>query len=147
MTNQAIIRTVSVEEVLRIHEILVADFAASGDPIGRMGLRSVGLLESAVNRQHAGLGSVQKHPEALGNSATLAFGICSDHPVNGNKRTALVALLVHLDKNLLCLRNTTQNDLYQLMLGIADHSLGVRTDPRRRDRPMKRRSADEEVQA
>ncbi len=148
MANQPGVQTLSVEEVLRIHEILVADFAASGDPIGRMGLRSIGLLESAVNRQHSGHGSVMKYPEPLGNAATLAFGICCDHPfVNGNKRTALVALLVHMDKNLHCLHGTTQNDLYQLMLGIAGHSLGLRTDPRRRDRPPRRRGADEEVQA
>src|SRR5205823_1027572 len=113
------LQTLSVEEVLRIHEILVADFAATGDPVGQMGVRSIGLLESAVNRQHSGHGQTLKYPDSLGNAATLAFGICCDHPfVNGNKRTALVATLVHLDKNNLCLHDTSQSDLYRLMLSI-----------------------------
>lgn len=128
--------------------MLVADFAASGDPIGNMGLRSRALLESAVNRQHSGHRERLKYAEPLGNAATLAFGICCDHPfVNGNKRTALVALLVHLDNNRLCLHRTSQNDLYQLMLGIANHSVGMRTDPRRRDKIPARRTADQEVAA
>ncbi|MCA1563402.1 MAG: Fic family protein, partial [Acidobacteria bacterium] len=142
------LETVSVEEILRIHQVLVADFAATGDPIGQMGVRSIALLESAVGRQLAGQGQMLKYADPLGSAATLAFGICCDHPfVNGNKRTSLVALLVHLDKNNLCLHRTSQNDLYQLMLAIADHSIGLRPDPRRRDRPVPRRKADEEVAA
>ena len=148
MANTASLETLSVEDVLRIHEILVSDFAASGDPIGQMGVRSIALLESAVNRQQSGHGPTLKYPEPLGNAATLAFGICCDHPfVNGNKRTALVSMLVHLDKNHLCLHDTGQNDLYQLMLGIADHSVGERLDPRRPDKARRRRHADEEVGA
>lgn len=56
-------------------------------------------------------------------------------------------MLVHLDGNNLCLHATKENELYQLMLGIAAHTLGIRADPRRPDRPLSRRSADEEVQA
>lgn len=140
--------TLSVEDVLKIHEELVADFAATGDPIGPMGVRSIALLESAVGRQQASHGQTLKYSEPLGSAATLAFGICCDHPfVNGNKRTALVALLVHLDKNNLWLHRTSQNELYQLMLAIADHSIGLRSDPRRRARPAPRRRSDDEVSA
>lgn len=140
--------TLTVEEVLRIHEILVADFAKTGDPISPPGVRSNDLLESAVSRQQAGHGKVLKYPEPLDNAATLAFGICMDHPFhNGNKRTALVSMLVHLDKNRLCLYQTSQADLYQFMIAIADHSLGIRLDPRRPDKKPARRSADAEVRA
>ncbi len=142
------LQTLSVDDVSRVYNELVKDFADTGDPIGQMGLRSRELLESAVNRQHTGLRDTLKYPEALGSAATLAFGICCDHPfVNGNKRTALVAMLVHLDKNHLCIRDTPEGDLYQLMIGIADHTIGLRIDPRRPDKALRRRDPDEEVAA
>ena len=140
--------TLSVDDVLKIYEVLVADFAGTSDPVSPSGVRSRALLESAVGRQHTSLGRTLKYNEPIGNAATLAFGICCDHPfVNGNKRTALVALLVHLDKNRLCIHRTRESDLYQLMLGVANHTIGVRRDPRRPDRPLPRRTADEEVAA
>src|SRR5262245_17511958 len=112
------------------------------------GVRSLALLESAVFRQSVSLGSTRKYPDPLSNAATLAFGLCCDHPFyNGNKRTALVAMLVHLDRNHLCLYRTTQSMLYQFMLAVANHSLGVRVDPRRPDKHPTTPSADEQVAA
>jgi len=76
----------------------VADFAGTGDPIAPPGVRSMTLLESAVSRQHTALGGRLKYADPVSSAATLLYGICSDHPFhNGNKRTALVAMLVHLD--------------------------------------------------
>jgi death-on-curing family protein len=142
------LETLTAEDVLRIHEILVADFAMSDDLIAPPGVRSIALLESAVGRQHVGHGSTLKYPDPISNAATLVYGVCNDHPFhNGNKRTALVAMLAHLDKNRLCLYDTSQAELYQLMLAIADHSLGVRVDPRRPDKRPTRRESDEEVDA
>jgi hypothetical protein len=89
------VRFLTVEDVLSIHEILVADFAHAGDPISPAGPRGMALVESAVGRQMTSLGGVLKYPEPIGNVATVAFGLCCDHPFhNGNKRTALVSLLV-----------------------------------------------------
>jgi len=140
--------TLTTEDVLRIHEILVADFARDGDPMSPSGVRSLALLDSAVHRQHVGLGSTLKYPDPVSNAGTLAFGLCCDHPFhNGNKRTALVAMLVHLDRNHFCLYGASQADLYQFMLAVANHSLGVRVDPRRPDRQPPAPSADEQVQA
>jgi death-on-curing protein len=136
----------SADDVLRIHEFLVLDFTGTADPVAPAGLRSRALLESAVGRQFSGHGSVLKYPDPVANAATLAFGLCNDHPfLNGNKRTALVAMLVHLDKNHLCLHETNQNDLFRFMLDIANHSLGFRPDPRRPDKTAPRRPADDEV--
>ena len=64
-------QTLSVSDVLSIHEALVADFVHSNDPIGPMGVRSMALLESAVHRQHTGLSETLKYGEPLGNAATL----------------------------------------------------------------------------
>jgi death-on-curing protein len=121
--------TLSYEDVLSIHEVLVKDFAASLDPISPSGVRENGdLLHSAVARQHVGLGSALKHPDVHSNAATLCYGVCCNHAFhNGNKRTALVALLCHLDKNGFTLNEAvTQDELYSFMLKIASHKFAPR---------------------
>lgn len=143
------IETLSVEDVIRVHEIISADFARTADPISPSGVRSRELLESAVGRQFTGSGAVMKYPDPISNAATLVFGICCDHPfLNGNKRTALIAGLAHLDRNRLALYNTSQKDLYDLMLSIANHTVGIRQLRKRGgERTGTRRSSDEEVSA
>lgn len=140
------LRILSCEDVITIHEALVADFAASGDPIAPPGVRSIDLLQSAVSRQNTSLGGRLKYPDAVSNAATLLYGLCCDHPFhNGNKRTAIVAMLVHLDDNKLALYHTSQNDLYAMVLAVANHTLGVRVDPRSRRPSTSRRHSDDEV--
>jgi death on curing protein len=119
-----VVNTLSVQDVIEIYQVLIRDFEEDNDPISPAGVRDQGLLESAVNRQHTGFGGVFKYETPYSSAASLCYGICCDHAFhNGNKRTALVALLVHLDKNELCLPSTTQDELYDLMLSIADHKL------------------------
>jgi len=140
------VEMLTAEEVLRIHEVLVEDFAKSGDPISPPGIKSRHLLESAVSRQGVSNNGILKYPEPVSNAATLVYGICGNHPFhNGNKRTALVAMLVHLDRNHLCLHGTSQSDLYGLLIEIAGHTLGWRPDPRKRDKTPPRRHQDEEI--
>jgi len=141
------IAILSVEDVLHIHEILVADFARSNDPISPAGVRDLGLLESAVGRQLTGARGVLKYTTPTANAATLLYGICNDHAFhNGNKRTALVAMLVHLDKNSLTLMNTSQNELFDMILNVAAHSILApkRTAP---GTERRRTSSDAEVAA
>lgn len=141
------LQRLTCEEVLRIYSKLVADFYDSGDPIAPAGVKSMDLLESAVMRQHTGHGETLKYPSPIDNAATLLYGICCDHPFyNGNKRTALVSTLVHLDKNKLTLYHTSQQDLYNLMLDVADHTITGRPDKRARN-PKPRKHADDEVAA
>lgn len=116
----------SFEEVRHIHECLTLDFADSPDPISPPGIREDGvLLGSAVSRQTFGFGEELKYPNYHGNAATLCYGVCNNHCFhNGNKRTALVALLCHLDKNgYTFAEHVTHDDLYKLMLRIASHDL------------------------
>src|SRR6187402_3953254 len=90
----------STEDIESIHNYLANDFANDDDPISPAGIKSEHLLGSAVYRQHSGFEGYLKYSDAISNAATLIYGICNDHPFhNGNKRTALVSLLVHLDKN------------------------------------------------
>ena len=55
------LRTLSVEEVVHIHEVLVEEFSENEDPIFPSGVRSDHLLESAVSRQWTGLGNILKY--------------------------------------------------------------------------------------
>lgn len=123
LTSQPTV-TLSEEDVMRIHYALVEEFSTTNNPIDPPGVKSKSLLGSAVSRQHSGLSGTLKYPDPLNNAATLAFGLCCDHPFhNGNKRTALVALLVHLDKNRLSLAGIPDADLFALMLSIAQHEV------------------------
>lgn len=81
------------------------------------------LLESAISRQFTGYEERLKYDTSVSSASSLAYGICSNHPFhNGNKRTALVCLLCHLDKNDLTFQeNVSQDELYALMLKIASH--------------------------
>jgi len=85
-----------------------------------------------------------KYDHPLLSAASLTYGLCCDHPFhNGNKRAALVSLLVHVDRNDYVLSGVDQKELYDTMLAIADHRLGVRND----QNTGARRPSDEEVDA
>jgi death-on-curing protein len=88
-------------------------------------------LSSAVSRQHTGFGSASKYSTVPEVAATLFYGLCLGHAFeNGNKRTALVSLLVFLDRNAALLIDTTEDDLFDLATNTADHRLGEdRGDP------------------
>ncbi len=117
--------TLSIEEVMHIHERLVEDAADSEDPISPPGVKNYGLLESAICRQQSGFGGKMKYDEPIINAVSLCYGICCNHALhNGNKRTALVALLCHLDKNNWMFSDrTNQDELYKFMLNVASHKL------------------------
>ncbi|MFF4118351.1 type II toxin-antitoxin system death-on-curing family toxin [Streptomyces sp. NPDC001714] len=111
-------------EIIQIYEHLVADFAQDGDPISPAGVRDDHLLESAISRQFVGQGRDMKYPTPVSNAATLAYGLCNNHPFyNGNKRCALVSILVHLDKNKLSLWGTSQDELYEMILAVAKNQI------------------------
>jgi death-on-curing family protein len=139
----------TVEDVLHIHKRVCEDFAESGDPVGIGGIREEGLLESAVLRQEVGYGGKLKYPDPYENAATLTFGICCGHPFNnGNKRTALVAMLAHLDANGHAVFGINQTDLYRMIKAVATHDLGRRIPVRRRrhkEQDYSAREADVEV--
>lgn len=116
------VATLSVDDILGIYRRLADDFGNAEDAISPAGVKDRGLLESAVHRQFTGYGGAWKYPHPLRNAASLVYGVCCDHPFyNGNKRTALVSLLVHLDANGLVLHEVSHGDLYDALLKVADH--------------------------
>jgi len=119
------IEIITKEEIIEIHNRLVVDAAESDDPISPPGIKNEGLLESALGRQAAGFGGFLKYDDPISNAASLCYGICCNHPLhNGNKRTALVAMLCHLDKNGFTFNDrTNQDNLYSFMLSVAGHTI------------------------
>jgi death-on-curing protein len=91
------------------------DFAGSNDPVDTPGPRDFGLLESAIARQQTGARHVLKYDTLYSNAATLTFGLCCNHPFhNGNKRTALISMIAHLEKNGHTLFGTKHSELYSM---------------------------------
>jgi death-on-curing protein len=141
--------TISYDDVLKIHGALVEHFARENDPIDPPGIRSTALLESAVSRQDAGIGNVLKYSDPRENAATLMYGICMNHAFhNGNKRTALVAGLVHLEKNGYMPNGAGHDEFYDVMVRLADHKVAPEhRGKKRKKNALQRVSPDEEVEA
>ncbi|MEM6405289.1 MAG: type II toxin-antitoxin system death-on-curing family toxin [Pseudomonadota bacterium] len=120
-----LIKKLTKEDVLHIHDRLVSDAVDSEDPISPPGIKDEDMLESAIARQNVGFGGKLKYDDPISNAATLCYGICSNHPLhNGNKRTALVSMLCHLDKNNYTFNDRANQDLlYSFMLKVASHNI------------------------
>jgi death-on-curing family protein len=117
------VRRLTVEETLAIHDALVTDFRTGDDPIEPPGPRSATIIESAVFRQYTSIGDSLKYPTPEMNAAALLHSLVLDHPFhNGNKRTALVSMLVVLDENnvmMVC----DEDELFKLVLSAAQHRI------------------------
>jgi len=112
----------ATEDVQAIHQDLELEFANSPDPMSPPG-GSYNLLDSAMNRPNTGLGSKLKYPTVEMAGAALFHSLIHDHPFhNGNKRTAIVALLAFLDQNGLVL-NCNKSELFRFTLRTAKHDL------------------------
>lgn len=130
------IHWLNTDDVLAIHYALVQDFANSSDPIDPAGVRSAALLESAVFRPQTALGDNLKYPTIEMSAAALLHSLILDHPFhNGNKRTALVAMLVFLDENRF-IPTCHEDELFKLVVQVAQHGLGVPNGPHLADREV-----------
>jgi len=113
----------SIDELISIHQALTSDFADSGDPIEPSGVRDEGLLASAANRPLTSYGDVLKYPTVELAGAALFHSVVLNHAFhNGNKRTALVALLAFLDRHGLVV-TCTEQALFRETLLVAQHGL------------------------
>jgi death-on-curing protein len=80
---------VTLDEALRIHEVLLAEFG------GAQGVRDMGLLESALLRPQTGY-----YADLVEEAAALWESLAMNHPfVDGNKRVAYAVLELFLQTN------------------------------------------------
>lgn len=84
-------RYLTVEQALRIARVAV------GGPIG---VRDIGLLESAVHRPRASVLGQDAYPDLLTKAAALLHSLARNHALfDGNKRLAWLATYVFCAKN------------------------------------------------
>jgi death-on-curing protein len=92
---------------------------------GLCGLRDRALLESAVAAPQASFGGKPLIQDPIEMAAAYLFYLCRNHPfVDGNKRTALAACLVFLNRNgLLSVRKLPIDEWESLTLDVAASKL------------------------
>lgn len=113
----------TADELLQVHEALTLDFEQSADPIFPPGVKSQSLLESAAGRPSTSYGESRKYPTVESAAAALLHSVVQNHPFhNGNKRTALVSMMVFLDRHNLIIEST-QEELFRFMIRVAAHNL------------------------
>ncbi len=125
----------SEDEVLAIRRQMGTLDIATQDAFGRIEPLDLGKLSSAIHRQFTSGGGKYKYDTLHDVGATLFYGVAMSHSFeNGNKRTALVSLLVFLDKNRALLVDTTEDELYELAREVAAHEIQIQAgEPRNAD--------------
>ncbi|MCX6375885.1 MAG: type II toxin-antitoxin system death-on-curing family toxin [Armatimonadetes bacterium] len=84
----------TTDEVLEIHDDQIRRYG------GTVGIRDIGLLQSAVAMPSTGVGDHYLHRDLYEMAAAYLFHIVQNHPfVDGNKRTGAVSALVFLTLN------------------------------------------------
>lgn len=129
-------RFLSADEVEQIHHAIAEDFRKQDNPIFPTGVKERRLLDSAVARPLTSLGNETKYPTIEMAGAALLHSLVLNHPFhNGNKRTALVALLVFLEENG-CVLMCKEKDLFKFVLLLAKHALVMERDSWLADREV-----------
>ena len=91
--------TIGIHEVLQAHFLLADFFAESGEGIGGIGPKDIGLLHSALSRQFVYFGTKPRWKDRIEVCSTLMYGLIKNHPFfDANKRTAFLISLLHLQK-------------------------------------------------
>ena len=91
----------SKEKVLLLHQLIAEETG------GSVGVRDVGLLESALNGAYATFGGEELYKTKEEKAASLGFSLISNHAfVDGNKRIGMYVLLTFLETNGIKLRPT-----------------------------------------
>jgi death-on-curing protein len=128
------------DEVLAIRRRMGSLDIATRDAFGHIEPLDPGKLSSAVYRQYTSGGGIYKYTAIHDVGANVFYGVAMSHAFeNGNKRTALVSLLVFLDKNKTLLANATEDDLYDLARQVAAHEIQIS--------PNTQRNSESEVKA
>jgi death-on-curing protein len=78
---------IDVDEVIRIHNILIEEFG------GSKVIRDIKLLDSALNRPFQTFDKKDLYPSPVEKSAAIFESLITNHPfIDGNKRIAYVLM-------------------------------------------------------
>ena len=132
-------KKLSFEDVILIRQLMKNTGIAELSSFGEVKPINNDKLHSAVGRQNTSIGGVFKYNTLEDVAATLFYGITMNHAFeNGNKRTAVVCLLIFLDRNKKFLINVREDDIYELARKVASHEMVKNKD---------KYTADDEVEA
>jgi|SRR6266566_5082310 len=121
------VRHLTADDVLRIHYVLVEMFARQRDPIVPAGARDIGLVESAISRPQTASRGNEKYKTIESKAAALFHSLVMNHAFhNGNKRTALVSLLVFLNNHKRRV-DVSEDSLFEFVLSVANDELKRKT--------------------
>ena len=113
MTPAAEPRFLILDEIVGLHARQIERYG------GAVGVRDLGLLQSAVAMPQAAFGEVWLHSSLEEMAAAYLYHLAQNHPfIDGNKRTAAMAMLVFLRVNGLLL-TFTEDELVELTIGVA----------------------------
>ena len=111
-------RYLSLREILILHERIAIE---SG---GGVGVRDLGLLESAVAQPRQSFDSTDLYPSIPEKAAALGFSLISNHPfIDGNKRVGHAAIEIFLVLNGHEL-HADVDEQERLVLGVAAGEIG-----------------------
>lgn len=108
---------ISVEQVEKIHDILIEKFG------GARGIRDRSILESGIGRPFQTFDGIELYPHPIEKAAAIFESIISNHPfIDGNKRTAYVLLRLLLKQHDLDL-TVDQQEKYRFVISAAKGEL------------------------
>jgi death-on-curing protein len=114
-------RFLTLIEVLDLHRRVIQQ---SG---GALGIRDIGLLESAIAQPRMTFGGEELYPSLIEKAVALGFSIIMNHPfVDGNKRTGHAAMETFLVLNGMEI-NASVDEQEHVVLAIAAGELGRET--------------------
>ncbi|MBN8712342.1 MAG: type II toxin-antitoxin system death-on-curing family toxin [Xanthomonadales bacterium] len=132
------IQRLTEDDVLLVRRRMAELAIATQDAFGQTEPLHPDKLSSAVFRQETGAGGTYKYNTIADVGATLFYGVAMSHSFeNGNKRTALVSLLVFLDKNKTLLVTAGEDELYELARSVAAHEIPIKGSERNVDSEVK----------
>jgi len=104
-------------DILLLHELSIVDFGGAKETRDRE------LLRSAIARPFQTFDSSELYPTPIEKAAALSESIIINHPfIDGNKRTAMLAMLSLLNEYNLSL-HSTPDSLYDLIIGMSTGQL------------------------
>ncbi len=105
------------EKVLMLHQMIAQETG------GSVGLRDVGLLESAINNAYATFGGEELYKTKEEKAASLGFSLISNHAfVDGNKRIGVYVMLTFLEAEGIKI-NCSNDDVVNLGMSVASGSM------------------------
>lgn len=111
------IRYLTLLEVMKLHRQIIEQ---SG---GALGIRDLGLLESAIAQPLMTFGGEDLYPSVIEKAVAMGFSIIMNHPfVDGNKRTGHAAMEVFLILNGMEI-SASVNEQEKIVLAVASGSI------------------------